>query len=316
MDPDTGNRLVSIIVPTYNRASTLVAALESVFRQDYRPIELIVVDDGSTDDTRTIVEGWRRAHEDEQFHVIYRRDTHRGAPAARNAGMRTATGAYLGFLDSDCSLAPDFITCLAETLRQYPGTPFAYGVTEFVNEDGDPVERVGCEPKADRYEDAVSQNMTCIAPLFRREAIDGIEWNEELVCMQDWAFKAVITIRHGVGVFVQDAVARALLHGGDRISRHGTAAFLTGQAFAIRFVHGRLPGLPSALPAQAVLGRRMLSVARGYMRLGQFPEARQTIREAAKLAAGHSGLVSVAAALTRIFGTRALAWAMKATGRL
>lgn len=88
--------LVSVIIPTYNRASVVTRAIKSVMAQDYEPIEVIVVDDASTDDTRRAVDGLR----DARIRYIVRSEN-RGAAAARNTGIKAAQGAFIAFLDSD-----------------------------------------------------------------------------------------------------------------------------------------------------------------------------------------------------------------------
>lgn len=92
---------VSVIIPTYNRASVLHHALESALNQSLRDIEVIVVDDGSTDTTSDLIAGI------EDPRVIYIRfDENRMAAAARNAGMKRAAGEYIAFLDSDDDWQP------------------------------------------------------------------------------------------------------------------------------------------------------------------------------------------------------------------
>ena len=88
--------LVSVVLPTWNRAAYLPRAMESVLSQDYGRLELIVVDDGSTDGTRQAVE----AFEDGRIRYM-RTPSNRGVSAARNAGIRRACGEYIAFQDSD-----------------------------------------------------------------------------------------------------------------------------------------------------------------------------------------------------------------------
>jgi glycosyltransferase involved in cell wall biosynthesis len=96
------NLLVSVVVPAYNRAELIVEALQSVWTQTYRPIELIVVDDGSTDDTRDRVLKWSNGHNGgPDFSVQYLHQDNRGANAARNLGIRHSTGEMVAFIDSD-----------------------------------------------------------------------------------------------------------------------------------------------------------------------------------------------------------------------
>lgn len=87
--------LVSVIIPTFNRASMVVEAVDSVLAQSYHPLEIIVVDDGSTDDTEARLAGYG-----ERIKVI-RRSLNRGVSAARNCGIRQSCGQYVALLDSD-----------------------------------------------------------------------------------------------------------------------------------------------------------------------------------------------------------------------
>jgi glycosyltransferase involved in cell wall biosynthesis len=86
--------LVSVIIPTYNRASLLVRAVESVLVQTHRNTELIIVDDGSTDDTATILRGYGH-----QLRLFQQENA--GPAAARNRGIAAANGDFIAFLDSD-----------------------------------------------------------------------------------------------------------------------------------------------------------------------------------------------------------------------
>jgi glycosyltransferase involved in cell wall biosynthesis len=85
---------VSVIIPTHNRASLVMEAVESVLSQTYRDFEVVVVDDGSTDDTADVL----KPH---HGHVRYVHQPHRGVSAARNVGIQFAKGEFLAFLDSD-----------------------------------------------------------------------------------------------------------------------------------------------------------------------------------------------------------------------
>lgn len=87
---------VSVIIPTYNRAPTLPRAINSVLHQDYRNLELIIVDDASTDDTEALVENIK----DHRIRYV-RHDRNQGACAARNTGIAAAKGELIAFQDSD-----------------------------------------------------------------------------------------------------------------------------------------------------------------------------------------------------------------------
>jgi glycosyltransferase involved in cell wall biosynthesis len=119
----TPNPTVSVIIPTYNRAGMLKEAIDSVLAQDFTDFELIVVDDGSTDDTPRILRAYGS-----KIRVI--RQPNQGVSAARNRGIAAASGRFIAFLDSDdlwlpCKLAiqidffkknPDALICQTEEI--------------------------------------------------------------------------------------------------------------------------------------------------------------------------------------------------------
>jgi glycosyltransferase involved in cell wall biosynthesis len=103
----SNRELVSVIIPTYNRANKISTAIESVIKQRHEPIQLIVVDDGSEDNTKEVLKGYPQAQ--------YILQAHAGQAAARNNGLRNAKGMFIASLDSDDYWEPDFIEhCLAK----------------------------------------------------------------------------------------------------------------------------------------------------------------------------------------------------------
>jgi len=89
------NPLISVIIPTYNKAQYLGEAIKSVLNQTYKNIEIIIIDDGSTDKTREVV----KSFDDEG--IIYFSQENKGPASARNTGIKKAKGKYIAFLDSD-----------------------------------------------------------------------------------------------------------------------------------------------------------------------------------------------------------------------
>ena len=110
----------SVVIPTYNRAATVIDTLESCFAQDFKDFEIIVVDDGSADDTLKVLQGIM----DERLVVVSQANA--GPAAARNHGMRKACGQYIAFLDSDDRWYPDFLQSV-DTLLQREGEVLVYG---------------------------------------------------------------------------------------------------------------------------------------------------------------------------------------------
>ena len=102
----------TIIIPTYNRAAFLPNAIESVLAQTYTNWELIVVDDGSTDNTKDVVS----QYSDSRIIYIYQQNAERSA--ARNNGIAHAKGDYVCFLDSDNVMLPNRLQLLSETITK------------------------------------------------------------------------------------------------------------------------------------------------------------------------------------------------------
>lgn len=110
---------VSVIIPTYNRARLIVEAIESVLCQTAPPREIIVVDDGSTDDTLERLVPY-------QSHLKLVKTHHGGAPHARNAGIRAAKGKYVSFLDSDDRYLPHKLALQVQILEKFPDVGLVY----------------------------------------------------------------------------------------------------------------------------------------------------------------------------------------------
>lgn len=108
---------VSIIMPTFNRADTIKRAIRSVQAQTFTDWELIVVDDGSTDDTAARIEGC-----DPRLKLI--RQENQGTAGARNTGLRASAGSYIAFLDSDDEWLPHHLELCVSFLEAFPGEQF------------------------------------------------------------------------------------------------------------------------------------------------------------------------------------------------
>lgn len=106
--------LISCIIPAYNEEQLLGEAIDSVLVQTYRPIEVIVVDDGSTDGTAKIVKSYR-----DKINYLWQANS--GPGAARNLGISTAKGAYLAFLDADDLWHPEKLAAQIARFRDRPG---------------------------------------------------------------------------------------------------------------------------------------------------------------------------------------------------
>jgi glycosyltransferase involved in cell wall biosynthesis len=109
--------MVSVIMPTFNRADTIQRAIRSVQAQTFTDWELIVVDDGSTDNTVALIEGC-----DQRLKIL--RQENQGAVRARNAGLRASAGSYIAFLDSDDEWLPHHLELCVSFLEAFPEEQF------------------------------------------------------------------------------------------------------------------------------------------------------------------------------------------------
>lgn len=121
--------LVSVVIPAHNAAHYLPATLASILGQTYRPIEVIVVDDGSTDGTPEVLSNYPDV-------TRYRRDPAGGPSAARNLGIQRATGPYIAFLDADDLWPADKLAEQVEFMEAHPEVELLFGNARRFSDDG------------------------------------------------------------------------------------------------------------------------------------------------------------------------------------
>lgn len=111
--------MISVVIPLYNKEKSISATLESVLAQTYTDYEVIIVDDGSTDNSLKIVRERVKELESERVGVIHQNNS--GVSAARNAGILAAKGDYVAFLDGDDLWNREFLKELVQLIEEYPG---------------------------------------------------------------------------------------------------------------------------------------------------------------------------------------------------
>ncbi|MBI2485130.1 glycosyltransferase family 2 protein [Candidatus Uhrbacteria bacterium] len=194
---------ISIIIPTYQHASTLTACLDSVLAQTLPPAEIIVVDDGSTDNTRTVLAPYKAKG------VIIIEQTNQGSNRARNVGFDRTKSPYVLFLDADIVMKPGMLEKLLRVLKSdataaYAYSGFRFGWKQFKSF---PFSR----------ERLRKMNYVHTSALIRREWFP--RFDEEVKRFQDWDVWLSILQKGGRGVYVPEELFHVRVgHGRQGIS--------------------------------------------------------------------------------------------------
>jgi glycosyltransferase involved in cell wall biosynthesis len=181
--------LVSTIIPVHNRARMLCEAVASVIAQTYRPIEIIIVDDGSTDDTPRVADELVQRNPQE-VSVIHQSNA--GPGPAREAGRQVASGEFIQYLDSDDVLLPEKFTKQVAGLRSHPECGVSYGPTRYRHSDGS-VEALAWKGSGAKIETMfpaflMSRWWDTPTPLYRASVCDEAGPWTDLKLEEDWEY--------------------------------------------------------------------------------------------------------------------------------
>ncbi len=211
---------LSVVVPTYNRADRIGVLLESLFLQDFHNMEIIVVDDGSTDDTESEVRTMMASSlQPPEATLHYVRQDNRGASAARNRGVSCSRGAYLFFVDSDDRVTPGGLARAMETIVS-GGADFVYGKVQGIDQKGTIVPLVlEGFPYDGSDRGLLDYHWHTMGAVYSRELVDKVGgWNEDLPCSDDWEFQVRIKLSGAKGCFVDELIGYWCLHKEQRLS--------------------------------------------------------------------------------------------------
>jgi hypothetical protein len=173
---------ISVIVPAYNQGHYLEEAIGSVVAQSYEDWEIIVVDDGSTDNTRAVATSFS------DDRVRYHYQSNQGLSAARNTGISLATGDYISFLDSDDLFLPQKLELLLTLLESQPELGFAAGEAIFIDGDGQRLNKYMKKgPPLDLSELLLGNPFHVGSVLVRKRWLDRVgTFDEVLRACEDW----------------------------------------------------------------------------------------------------------------------------------
>lgn len=203
---------ISVVIPSYNYGVYLSECIGSLLYQTLKPYEVIVVDDGSNDDTSSIVSSMDFS----ELTYIYQEN--KGASSARNNGFYHSSGDYLLFLDADDRLMPGALEKMADAFCMHKNTGVVFTDYLWVNESGSVIRKESEHRNC--YSGKINNrlNHECfIAPsaaLIRRECLDsGETFDEDLPCFQDWDLFYRISERWEFG-YIEEALMAYRIHPG------------------------------------------------------------------------------------------------------
>jgi glycosyltransferase involved in cell wall biosynthesis len=172
--------LVSVIIPAYNAANLVKGAIESVLAQTLRDFEVIVVDDGSKDETARAVEPFLT---DSRVRYFYQEN--RGLPGARNSGAKISQGDYLAFLDADDFLAPTALDAMRKRFEETGAAWLNVGVLKL--EGSNRTVRHPWRPAGDLLLSILDNDFITRSPFYPRAEFFGIGmYDEEIRMREDW----------------------------------------------------------------------------------------------------------------------------------
>lgn len=175
---------ISVVIPTYNRSNLICKAIESVLAQTYIDFEIIVIDDGSTDNTRNVLLKYNSV-------IKYIVQKHSGPSAARNVGIRAAAGEYVCFLDADDMYLPEKLETEIKGFRDDSNPDIVYSWYKWIDENDHPLPGATELIVSDRlkFKDIFLFNNFFLPPgaMFKKYCFSNVGYfNEHLTAVEDW----------------------------------------------------------------------------------------------------------------------------------
>jgi glycosyltransferase involved in cell wall biosynthesis len=203
------NNLISVIIPAYNHSGTLERCFVSVIAQSYRSIEVIIVNDGSTDGFDTVADKILAGMKRPDVNVVIINQQNQGAPAARNRGFAASKGEFIIFWDADTVAEPGMLAKMKASLDNNSGASYAYSSFKFG------WKKFSC--RAFNAEELRRNNFIDVTSLIRRADFPGFD--ETVKRFQDWDLWLTMLEKNKTGVFVPETLYRKIVGGRAGISR-------------------------------------------------------------------------------------------------
>ncbi|PKM91346.1 hypothetical protein CVU82_01990 [Candidatus Falkowbacteria bacterium HGW-Falkowbacteria-1] len=189
--------MISIIIPVYNGEKTLVGTVNSIEKQTYRDFEVVIVNDGSKDNTRSVFEKFAETFKLENDYYFINQEN-KGAPAARNRGLKEARGKYLFFCDADAILKSDALEKMLTKLEENPSAAYAYSSFYW----GKKLFKLW------PFDTEKLKKMPYIhtMSLIRRESFPEKAWDESIKKLQDWDLWLTMLECGHQGIFIEEVL--------------------------------------------------------------------------------------------------------------
>lgn len=269
---------VSTIIPVYERSGRLRQAVASVLAQTYRPIEIILVDDGSTDDTPAAADELALAHPG-VVRVIHQANA--GPGPARETGRLAARGEFIQYLDSDDELLPDKFKLQVACLNRRPEADLVYGATCLVDDAGQVLKspyKWTAQARDSLFPGLlVDRWWNTHTPLWRRSLCDRIGAWSSLRYSEDWEYEARAGALKPRLARVEEVVALTRQHPGNRETTSGRWLAPSDQVrfFDTLWTSAVTAGVEPEAPEMRHFARWVFAAARSAGRAGDASAARR-----------------------------------------
>jgi glycosyltransferase involved in cell wall biosynthesis len=273
--------LVSTIIPVFNRPAMLREAVASVLAQTYRPIEIVIVDDASTDDTPRVIEELSACHPE----VRAIRRTNGGPGLARETGRGETRGDFLQYLDSDDLLMPRKFELQIRAFEAQPDCGVAYGITRYRDTAGNEIECTWKE--ANQIQKTILPSFLVgrwwetSTPLYRKSVCDAAGPWTSLRLEEDWEYDCRVGALWPLLAYVNEVVAEHRDHSDGRLSRGSGAdpARLRDRARAHELIagHARRAGVEPDAPELRRFARELFHLGRQCGAAGLADESKRLI---------------------------------------
>jgi glycosyltransferase involved in cell wall biosynthesis len=223
--------MISVIIPVYNQADKIVKTLASLVEQTYQDFEVIIVNDGSTDNLDGVLEKFlNTTTSDRTFFIVHQKN--QGAPAARNNGWRKSRGDYLFFCDADAVLIPEALAMMLSELSNQPEVSYVYSSFFW----GGKLFKLGPFDPIKLRQAPYIHTMS----LIRRKDFPTTGWDESIKKLQDWDLWLTMLEQNHIGAWINKVLFK--------VAPGGTiSSWLPAAAYTL------LPFLPAVKRYQAAM---------------------------------------------------------------